>query len=233
MASHGKKRHIKRLSASPLVPIHKKAHRYLKKPKAGRHPASASMSLLVLLRDLLGVARDRREAQLILNSKAVSIDGVFITELAFPVGLMDLVSVGKKHYRVIVDKHRFTAALISADAAKSKYCRVTGKKIIRGGKVQLAFHDGRTQLFEKEEDNFRLGDTVKLAVPKQKIESFIKLEQGAKCFVYAGKHKGHIAQVMGITAVPGSAALLSLHDDSGDFSTRKGYAFVVDDAFLK
>ncbi|OIO24528.1 hypothetical protein AUJ14_06005 [Candidatus Micrarchaeota archaeon CG1_02_55_22] len=233
MASHGKKRHIKRLAAPTLVPVHKKAHRYLKKPKAGRHSASASMSLLIFLRDLLGVARDRREAQLILNSKAVSVDGVFITELAFPVGLMDVVSVGSKHYRVIVDKHRFIAALISADAAKSKYCRVIGKKLIRGGKIQLAFHDGRVQLFEKEEDNFKLGDTVKLAIPKQKIASFIKLEQGAKCFVYAGKHKGRVAKITGITAVPGSVSLISLQDDSGDFSTRKDYAFIVDEAFLK
>lgn len=236
MAIHGKRRHVKRLSAPSIMPIKKKGNKYLKKAGAGRHPKDASMPLIVAIRDLLGLARDRREAKLILNSKQVFVDGTPVVDLGFPIGLMDVITFAKTgaSYRIAVDKHRFVAVPVAAAETKFKYCKVVGKKLVKGGRIQLAFHDGRSLLIEKEEDRFRIGDTVRLAVPKQKVESFIKLDKGARVYVYDGKHKGHVALVNEVRERTGSSVpVVVLNDESGDFSTRKDYVLAVDESFKK
>lgn len=234
MAKHGKQRHLKRLAAPKMIPIHRKEAVYLKKAAAGRHPQKESMALLVLLRDVLKIASDRREAKAIISNGSVMIDGKKPSGEAFPIGLMDVVSLPKssKSYRIIVSGGKLNPKEIAESETKAKLCRITGKKLVKGNKVQLQFHDGRSCLIEREEDRFKLGDTIKLAIPKQKLDSFLKMQKGARCYVFKGKHAGELAELVELQERAGSTATdAKLKSASGEFNTRKDYVFVVDDAF--
>jgi len=233
MAKHGKQRHLKRLAAPKIIPIHRKEAMYLKKTSAGRHNKEESMALLVLLRDLLKVASDRREAKAIISSSLL-VDGKKPTNEGFPIGLMDVISIPKssKHYRMVVSGGKLVPKEVAQSESKAKLCRITGKKLVKGNKIQLQFHDGRSYLIEKEEDRFKLGDTIKLSIPKQKLESFLKMQKGARCYIFKGKHAGELAELVELQERTGSTATdAKLKSASGEFNTRKDYVFVVDDAF--
>ncbi|MFA6048947.1 MAG: 30S ribosomal protein S4e [Candidatus Micrarchaeia archaeon] len=234
MASHGSKRHQKRLARPVVVPISAKGSRYIMKGTPGAHAEIASASVLVLLRDLLKVARSSREARKLMRAGEVLVDGKPVSDLGFGAGLMDVVAVPKAGVLVrIVNNHgKLSLAKISEADAKVKLCRIANKKIVAGGKVQLNLHDGRNVLIEKEEDRFKTGDTVKLSIPAQKLSGFLKFEKGAECYVFRGKHAGGIATLDELKEREGSRpteAVLSGKD--GKFITLKDYLFVVDKGF--
>lgn len=234
MASHGHSRHLKRLAAPKSLPIPGKAAKYLRKPSSGRHSGEYALSLLVLLRDVLGVVRDKREAKLLLGKGEVQVDGVAAREESYPVGLMDVVSVPKisAFYRVVLSGGRLKLSAIGREEAGAKLCKLVGKRLVSGGRMQLCFHDGRTKRIEREEDRFKVGDTLKLAVPGQEISGFFKLEKNARCYVFKGRHSGEIGVLQEIRERPGSRASDAfLKSPAGEVITRKDYLFVVPEEF--
>ena len=234
MASHGGSRHLKRMAASSSLRIGRKSHRYLNKPDPGRHAAGASMSMLILLRDYLKLAGNRREAKKVLAAGSVLVDGVARKSEGFPLGLMDVVVIPKlkAFYRISIVKGKLEPVEITEAESKVKLCKVVGKKIIKGGKVQLAFHDGRTHVIEREEDQFSLGDTVKFAMPEQKLAGFLKLEKGARCYIHSGRHAGMIGVLQDILERPGSASTeVKLKAGSEEIIPRKAYLLVIDEPF--
>lgn len=225
---------MKRLAASRLLAIERKSCAFLTKPLPGMHELGEAIPLLVLVRDVLHLAGSKREAKAILAGSEVLVDGVPRTGEGFPVGLMDVVSIPKLnvHYRIVAKHGKLLPEAINAQEAGIKLCKVVGKRLVRGGRIQLAFHDGRTQLIEKEEDRFSLGDTVKLRVPKQAIEGFLKLEKGARCYIHSGKHAGELATLEQVLERAGSApSEVRLRVGDNEIITRKDYVLVVDDGF--
>src|SRR5271169_66843 len=91
-------------SASPAFwQISRKDKRFVVRTSPGPHPKNYSYPLLVVLRDILGLAKTRREALSVLNEGKIKVDGRIVKSEAFPVGLMDvidLVDVGKS-YRMV------------------------------------------------------------------------------------------------------------------------------------
>ena len=223
------------MASGKLLPILRKSHKFLKKSSAGRHKSAESMPLLALLRDVLAVAASKREAKTILTAGDVLVDGVIRRDEGFPVGLMDIVALPKLglNFRIAITGGKLSLQPISAAEAGVKLCKVVGKKLVSGGRIQLSFHDGRSHLTEKEEDRFSLGDTVKLGLPKQSIKGFLKLEKGAKCYVHAGKHAGETAVLDKILERAGSTSneVRLKSADGREIVTRKDYVLVVDDSF--
>lgn len=230
MAGHGNKRHWKRLAKSKALRVSTKTHRWIKKPLAGKHTKEFSIPLVVLLRDMLKVTKDAAEARHVLSGGQVFVDGVVQKKAALGVGLMDVISIPKlgKYYQIFTLKGELHAIEITAEEAKHKSCRIVNKTLIKGNKVQLNLHDGRNVLIEKEEDRFGVGDTVRLEIPTQKIDQFIKLEKGATCYVFKGKHSGKIGILEEIVVQPGgvpSQARLTL--EGKQLITQKDYLFAV------
>ncbi len=233
MANHGRTRHSKRLALSPLVPIPRKGTKYVNNPSGGRHKKVSSMTILLLLRDVLKIAKDAREASMLLSSSKVLVDGRPVKDPALLVGLMDIISIPslKVAYRLIIMNGHFVPVSISIDTS-SKLCKIIGKKIIKSGKIQLALHDGRSYIIEKEEDRFSVGDTIKIKFPTQTLEGFMKLEKGAKCYVFSGKHAGKIGVLDSILERAGSApADVLLKVDNQKIITRKDYVLAVEESF--
>jgi small subunit ribosomal protein S4e len=233
MANHGRSRHSKRLALPKILPVSRKGIKYVKKPSAGRHPHVSSMSMLMLLHEILKVCKDKREAKMVLSAGKVLLDGRVTKDPGIPVGLLDVVHIPalKACYQMVMVDGHLVPASIPVDTS-SKLCKVTGKKLIGGGRIQLALNDGRAYVIEREEDRFSVGDTLKIKFPKQALAGFIKLEKGARCYVYSGKHSGKLGTLEEVLERAGSApADVRLAVGPVKIITRKDYVLAVDDTF--
>tara|TARA_B100000959_G_C14983627_1_gene624577 strand:+ start:164 stop:748 length:585 start_codon:yes stop_codon:yes gene_type:complete len=148
------------------------------------------MPLGVILRDVLGIAHNMREAKRILHSRQVMVDGKVEMDRARAVGLMDVLTVGEDNYRCVIDTNgKLRYRPIPKKAASSKICRVMGKSTIKGGKTQVHLHDGRNILVE-EPSIYNTGDSLVISLPEQKISSHLEMKKGALAYLTGGSHIG-------------------------------------------
>ncbi len=230
MASHGKKRHTKRLTAPRSVHVSRKSNVWIKTAKPGPHAKQVSAPLTVFLRDLVKIAKTHREAKHLLKTGQVLVDGRIVKDPGFPIGLMDVVSLKKSGSFLVLIKNGFLLAVPVKETGK-KLCKITGKTILRKGKVQLDLHDGKTLLVDKKE--YSPGDTLELSIPKLSIERHLKLEKGSNCYVFQGRHAGAVGKLIDIHVFPGttpSNARIVEHGGN-EVVTLKDYVFVVGEDF--
>lgn len=233
MASHGKKRHLKRMASSRSLDIAKKGSLWLKKPIAGKHSGNECIPMGVLLREVLQIADTNAQAKQLLVEGEVLLDCKKLRDVGTPVGLMDSVSIPKlgKYYRIVVKKGALKPIEISESDSKFKLCKVTNKRLIGKGKVQLNLHDGRNIIAGKDE-KYSTRDSVKISLPGGKADGLLKFEKGAVCYVYRGKHAGSIAEFVEAIKQAGSREdVAKLIGSGGELLTQKNYLFVVDKEF--
>jgi small subunit ribosomal protein S4e len=229
MAIMGSRKHLKRFKAPKHWPIHPKENKWTTKPNAGPHAIEGSLPLLLIVRDILGVADNAREAKRIINTGEILVDGRARKDYKFPVGFMDVIEIPKseKVYRVLPDeKGRLILYPIAAENKDFKLCKITDKTTIRGGKTQLNLHDGRNQLVDNE---YKVGDVVILKVPEQEIAERIEFEKGTIGLITGGKHTGEIGRInkINITKSSMSNTVEMETEDKKTFLTLKDYVFVI------
>jgi len=208
--------------------VSRKRVKWLLAPAPGTHKKAESISTGVLMRDVLGKADSIHEVKKILNSGGLLVDGKKVAEPKFPIGIMDLISMPseKKTYRMSLDGSKLVPREVKAEAASRKYLKVTGKNTVKGGKISIAFHDGRNYLGDK---NISTGDTCVFSIPEFKLASHIKLAPGVTCLVMKGKHMGEVAKLDKIIERPGSHDTeAQLTGASGEFITVVKYLFAID-----
>ncbi|NPA86837.1 MAG: 30S ribosomal protein S4e [Candidatus Diapherotrites archaeon] len=194
----GGRRHLKRIAAPKSWKIKRKSRFgvWVTKPSPGPHPQERSIPLRILVRDYLGLARNAREADFIIKRGEILVDGKVRKDPKFPVGLFDVVEIPKveKVYRIILDeKGRLVPKEISESEKGYKIVRIERKKMVRGGRVQLGTHDGRSFLLK--ETDLKPGDVLKIEVPSQNIVESYKLEPGNLVYILSGRHAGTIGTV--------------------------------------
>ena len=237
MGKLGGTKHLKRKPAPKFWPIHRKEYRWVVKPGVGPHGAASSLPLLVVLRDILDVARTRHEVDLILGRGEIKIDGVVRTNDDFPVGLMDVIDIPvlKKTYRVLPLLGKgLRLHGIGLDEKEFKLCKILNKTTIARGNVQLNLHDGRNQTIKvvdpkkPSEDIYKTNDLLKIKLPSQEILGHLRFEPGVLALVDSGRNVGRWGEVVKITEpnVYGSTAVL--RDSNGeDFETVVDYLFPI------
>ncbi|MDP3742685.1 MAG: 30S ribosomal protein S4e [Candidatus Micrarchaeota archaeon] len=232
MASHGNKRHTKRIASPKILPIERKKTLWIMSNRPGPHGQQDSIPLLLLLRDVLKVCISNAEAKKLLHNGQVLIDGRAIRDVGFPVGLMDIVSLKDHGSFIIVINKGGKLSAVKTDQVSQKLCKITGKRIITGGKVQLTLHDGRNLIVPSGKE-YSVGDTLKISIPKAEIKEHLKLEKGSKCYVFRGRHAGAIGALVDIHVfsgvTPSNAKILD--GDKKEVVTLKDYVFVVDKNF--
>ncbi|MBN2478190.1 30S ribosomal protein S4e [Candidatus Micrarchaeota archaeon] len=232
MAKRGGNKHKKRIAASKYIPItDKKESVWLVRTGPGPHPSGKSIPLIVLLREILGFAKTKKEARFILKGRQVQIDGRIRTEEKFPVGFMDIVSFPKirKYYRILVDKKgRLVPEEIDEKLASSKIGKVIGKYTKKKGKMMIMLHDGKNI---ESDNNVNVGDSLVISIPDYKTNSLLKLGKGSRCLVKDGKHAGIVANVEEIfTEQAGGQKQARMKTDSEEFTTVVKHLCVVDES---
>ncbi len=223
--------HLKRLMASKHFAIERKTKKYTVAPSPGPHAKDGCIPLQIVLRDVLGVASNASEVKKILNEGNVHVDGKIVKNPKFPVGMMDVIEIPKTKnaYRVIPIDGKLSLNKIDEVQAKFKLCKITNKTTIKGGKFQLNMHDGRNMLVsEADAKKYAVGDTIKIALPNQKIMGHFALKIGNMGMIETGKSAGTVGKVKDIILVKGRENNKAVLDVNGsDVRTIKDYIFVI------
>lgn len=238
MGKKGGSKHLKRLPSQPYWPIHKKERRWVVKPRPGPHPMNRCLPLLLIVRDMLGFAKTRREARIILSQGHVLVDGKVRREDGFPVGLMDVVEIPNidKAYRVLPSpKGGLVLHSIVGGEKEFKLCKVIDKRTVEEGHTQLNLHDGRNILIEVKdpkhtaESVYRTSDVLKLKIPGMEVMDHISFGEGVMAVVIGGKNVGRLGEVVGVERGEGLLpATVTLEDRGGDhIQTILDYIFTV------
>ncbi|MBN2042512.1 MAG: 30S ribosomal protein S4e [Candidatus Aenigmarchaeota archaeon] len=221
--------HLKRYSIPSYWKVPKKGkEEFITRPSPGPHPISRCIPLLVIVRNVLGLADNAKEASKIIKSGSIIVDKRERKDPNFPVGLMDVIEIPamKKAYRVTVNSKGLV--LEETNETDQKLCRINKKVIIKGGKIQLNLHDGRNITIDK--GNYRTNDSIIIKLPEQKILKHIKFEKGSGCMIVSGKNpgaKGKIKEIFEKKSMLGTNRIVVQTKDK-DIETVKDYILIGD-----
>jgi small subunit ribosomal protein S4e len=200
------------------------------RPSAGPHKLRECLPLIVLLRNRLKYALTRREVVQICAQRLVKVDGKVRTDINFPAGFMDVVSIDKtnENFRLLYDvKGRYVAhRLADKGEAKFKLAKVTRHQLGPKGIPYLVTHDGRTIRYP--DPAIKVNDTVKINIASGKIDSIIKFDTGATVVVTGGHNLGRVGVLEGRDRHLGGFDIVHIKDAAGNkFATRLSNVFVV------
>jgi len=219
-------KHLKRLMMPRSWALPKKTHVWIIKPSPGPHHLEGSLPLLLILRDILGYCKNKKEGMSLIAKREIKVDGKVVTNEKYPVGLMDVLSIpkSKENFRVMIDdRGKLRLVSISDKEAAWKLARIECKTTLKGSKNQLNMHDGRNILTNKKE--YKTGDVLKIGIPDQKIITAFTLKGGNVALLIGGKHVGELGSIEKYDKVRNPMENL-VHFKEG-FSTVKKHVFVV------
>jgi small subunit ribosomal protein S4e len=172
------------------------------------------MPIVVVIRDILKLADNRKEVKKILNSGSVLINERIVRDEKHPACLLDILTIGDKKYKVSLSKKGKFEISETKEAAGHE--KVIGKKLLKGGKIQVNLASGRNILTDKK---IGVGDSI---IIKGKNIEVSKLEKGANVLILGGKHAGHVGKVK---EIEGKIARISF--EGQDINVLKKLIMVV------
>ncbi len=226
--------HLKTLVSSKALKVPRKERVWIMKSSPGPHKGDESIPIGVLLREYLGLADNRKEVRYILHKNEVLVDGRRVKDEKFPVGLLDVVALPgtDKYYLISVDSNaRLCPQEIDKKKASEKLCKLSGKTMLKGGKLQLNFYDGKNLLADaKDSKKYGVGDTLVLSLPELKITAVLSKDKGKMALVAKGRHAGKIGKIINITESGLNLKSLTTVDVDGEkLVTNTDYIFIVGD----
>lgn len=219
------KDHFKRLAAPKTWQIMRKESKFITKPVPGPHSLEVGIPLSALLKEFLNYDASMREIKKILNFNDIKIDGKIVKNSRFPIGIFDLIEISNinTYLRVILNrKGKIELVKINKEEASLKPCKIIGKTMVKG-KLQLNLYDGKNILVD--DNSYKVGDTVLLSLPEQKITKHLKLSKKSTIALTGGKHIGELGIVEDI--IEDKIIYKNMNGDLVE--TSKKYAFVVGD----
>jgi len=243
MGHKGAQKHFKRIQAPKSWLLSKISGTWAPRPAPGPHKLRECLPLSIAIRNRLKYALTRREVLIIVNKRAVEVDGKVRTDCNYPAGLMDVVRINKteEQFRILYDvKGRFVMHRINAEEAQYKLCRVQrvskankatiGRNPFMTGQAgaipYIVTHDGRTIRYP--DPTIGANDTVSIDLASGKVTAQLKFDIGAVAMVTRGANIGRVGVVVSRERHPGSFDIVHLRDKAGgEFATRIGNTFII------
>ncbi len=188
-------KHIKRHSAPKTWPVVRKGTKFIAKPTVG---FSNSLPLVIILRDLLKVAQNKKEVKKMIHFKSILLNGRNVRHENEGVMLFDIITLvpSKKYYKLIVLKTgKLNVEEIKESESNTKIVKIINKKTLNGKKTQLNLGDGRNFLSEIK---CKVNDSVLVNLKTKKIEKCIQLNEKSKVLIFTGKHSGSVGKIENI-----------------------------------
>jgi small subunit ribosomal protein S4e len=185
--------------------------------------------MVVLLRDILGVANTLREVAYILYTSEILVNGKKATTAKTPCGLFDVVefkATGEKFTLVLDESGKLKITPTKEDVL---YLKVTGKTVAPGKRYQFNFMNGFNLFVDaKTFNDVEVGSTVLFNFVQKKIVGLLPLKEGAAIYVFDGKYQGTRGIVKSFVAYNGLAKDRVVYStDKEELTTAKNYAFVI------
>ena len=203
--------HVNRQNIGKFWAIPRKGTKYL---ALASHEKKSSMPLVVVLRDVLKIIRNKKELQRIINEKRIQINHKEIRDTNYPVGLFDIISLpsAKKNYKTLLSKHKkMIFEEISDKESESKVFKILSKKILPKNQIQFNLMHGRNVTTKEKA---KTGDSVLLNLKDNKIIKIIPMEKGKNAYVIKGKHSGHVGKIDEIVS-RGGKQIAKISSDEG------------------
>jgi len=179
--------HLKRQKMPKSWPIMRKGTKYIVRPSFG---LKTGVPLLVVLRDMLKIARNRKEVKKAIHEKKILINNKLSKDEKGSIQLFDKIALifSKKYYNMnLSDKGKFSLEEVKEEDANQKIAKIINKKILKGKKVQLNLNDGRNFISDIK---CKVNDSLSIDLKNKEIKKCLPLEKNAKVIVVAGKHSG-------------------------------------------
>ncbi len=217
--------HQKRISAPRSWPIAKKTSTWVVAPSSGAHSKHA-VPMLVVLRDILGLADNAKEAKRILHKGDVVVNGRIIKDHKAQVGLFDVLSIAGTSYRMLPNpRGKYELIQISEDEAQSKLARIDNITVLKGGRFQYNLHDGTNLLLQEKHAT---GDSLVLSLPDYRLIERYERKPGSVAMVVGGKHSGETGTIVELKKTGGSRPnMITIERDDARFETIADYVFVT------
>ena len=239
MVRKGGTKGLKSKPAPRFWPIHRKEITWTVKTSPGPHSLENCLPLALVLRNILGFAKTRKEAKTIVSQGKVYVDGKVRKEDDFPAGLMDVISIpdANKFFRVLPSGKGLILSPINKEETNFKLCRIENKKVVKNGHVQLNFHDGSNMLLKVadpknlQEDVYKTLDTIKISLPERQILEHIKMKENDFAIITGGKNIGNYGKIVEIEKAEGKKhrnALVTIEDEKGNrYQTILDFVFAI------
>ena len=179
--------YLKRQMIPKNWPVKRKGLTYVVRPNFNTHNG---IPILIILRDMLNMAQNRKEVKRALYSKHILLNGKTVRDERNSALLFDIITIvpSKKFYRIeLSEGGKFQIEEIKKDEANKKIAKVVNKKILKGKRTQLNLSDGRNFISNLK---CNINDSVLINLEKGEIEKCLPLKEKAKVIVFAGKHSG-------------------------------------------
>jgi small subunit ribosomal protein S4e len=219
-------KHQKRVTVPASWPISRKNKKWVAKTSPGPHSATESMPLVMVIRDLLKIVDNAREAKRVLYEGKVLVDGRSQKDYKLPVGIFDVISIPllNQQYRMLKDeKGMFYLSLLEPGNVR-KLARIENRTILKGKKQQLNLSDGSNKL---DEGNYKVGDSLVLSLPEKNIEERIEYKVGNLAMVVGGKHSGQTGKIKEIITVKSSQPNRVIISGKEEFETIEEYVYMI------
>lgn len=248
--ARGPRKHLKRLNAPKHWMLAKLGGIWAPRPSQGPHKMRECLPICLILRNRLKYALTRRECLMIVMRRLVKVDSKIRTDLNFPSGFMDVVSIDKtnEHYRLLYStKGRFVLHTLKKHPKELnfKLCKVKksghakkasmGQNPFKHGKAKTVPYiittDGRTIRYP--DPSIKRNDTIQWNFVTKKIEKFVKFEVGNISYVIRGKNHGRIGTIAKIEKHPGAFDVVHITElpkkgrETQSFSTRAANVFMI------
>ncbi len=187
--------HVKRHAVPKTWPIQRKGTTFVVKSGLS---STNSLPVLIIMRDLLGVAQNRKEVKRMIHMKSILLNGRQIRDEKEGVVLFDVITLvpSKKNYRLtILRNEKFNVEEIKESEAGTKVAKIINKRMLKGKKVQINLSDGRNILSDAK---CKVDDSVLINLKSKKIEKCIPFDEKAEAMVFAGKHSGEKGKINSI-----------------------------------
>ncbi len=184
--------HLKRQKAPKNWPTKKKGTTFLVRPNFN---PEKGIPILILLRDILKIAKNRKEVKKAIRLKLILLNNKKIVDEKNSACLFDVLTIipTKTYYKIILsEKGKFATKEIKELESKQKIAKIVDKKILKGKKVQLNLNDGKNFISDLK---CSVNDSVLIDFSKKKVEKCLPLQEKKKAFVFAGKHSGTQGQI--------------------------------------
>ncbi len=179
--------HLKRQEMPKSWPVPRKGTTYIINPLAD---LSSSIPLLIVLRNMLNVVQNRKEAKNSIHLRYILLNARKVKDEKVSLYLFDTLSIlpSKKNYRVELSKNgKFDVKEIKESESNFKIAKVLDKRTLKGKKIQLNLSDGRNFLSDIK---CNTNDSVLVNLKDSKIEKCISLKENSKVLIIGGKHIG-------------------------------------------
>jgi len=180
------KMHLKRQKVPKKWPIPRKGTKYVVRPNFN---PQKGVPILIILRDMLKVAQNRKEVKRAIHSKHILLNNKIVIDDKNSALLFDTITIIplKKCYRFGLSGKKFKMEEINEDEANKKISKIINKKSLKGKKTQLNLSDGRNFISDIK---CNVNDSVLINFKERKIKKCLALKEKAKVIISSGKHSG-------------------------------------------